>query len=49
MIAKVIWNMAKTVSGIVPLSVAGAMPERKLLSHPPYQAFSVPPSPKARL
>ena len=37
MIAKVIWNIANTVSGMLPFTVATAIPARKLLSQPPYQ------------
>ena len=45
MIAKVIWNMKKTPSGIVPLSVELVTPERKAFDKSPIQAL---PDPKAR-
>ena len=58
MMAKVIWNIRKTVSGMVKatapsplpsvkgLSQLSAMPERKSFERSPIQG---PPSPKARL
>lgn len=49
MIAKVIWNIANTVSGIEPLTASCVTPARNALSRPPIQAFAPPPSPKARL
>ena len=47
-IAKVIWNSAKTLSGMVPEAVSSPIYASKILSRPPMKAFSEPPSPKAR-
>ena len=49
MMAKVIWNMKNTLSGIVPCSVPKPTPAKKTLPRPPIQALALPPSPKARL
>ena len=49
MIAKVSWNIAKTVSGMLPFSVSTSMPDRKDLESPPHQALAPPPSPNAML
>ena len=35
MIAKVIWNVMKTLSGIVPVSESAPMPRRNRRSSPP--------------
>ena len=48
MIAKVIWNMKKTVSGMSPLMLSRPTPTRNTLSRPPIHALAEPPSPKAR-
>jgi len=49
MIAKVIWNMKKTVSGTVPDTEARVTPDRNALSRPPMNACSGPPSPKVNV
>ena len=49
MIAKVIWNMTNTVSGIVPDTESVPMPARKLLPRPPINACALPPSVANRL
>ena len=46
MIAKVSWNIAKTLSGTVPLRAPRSTPAKNALSKPP---VNQPPSPKARL
>ena len=46
MIAKVIWNVMKTLSGIVPLSASTVMPSRNSREKPPMKA---PSPPNARL
>ena len=46
MMAKVIWNMKKTVSGIVPVTESRATPIRKTFDSPP---ASGDPSEKAML
>ena len=46
MIAKVIWNVMKTLSGIVPLSESTVMPLRNRRAKPPMKA---PSPPNARL
>jgi hypothetical protein len=46
MIAKVIWNMKKTVSGTVPEIEVRVTPDRNALSRPPMNACIEPPSPK---
>ena len=47
MMAKVIWKVMKTDSGIVPTSESFPMPARKALSRPPTKGLSPPPSEKA--
>ena len=47
--AKVIWKVMNTVSGIVPVIDSTPMPARNSLPKPPQKAFMLPPSPKARL
>jgi hypothetical protein len=49
MMANVIWNMANTVSGSLPLTAARSTPARPSLPKPPYQACSAPPWPNAPL
>ena len=49
MMAKVIWNMKKTVSGMSPLKASTATPMRNILPKPPMNALAAPPSPNARL
>ena len=44
MIAKVIWNMKKRVSGIVPVSDSRVTPRRKTLSRLPMNPCALPPS-----
>jgi hypothetical protein len=47
MMAKVIWNMKKTVSGMVPVWLSAVTPLRNALSKPPQNPLAGPPSPKA--
>ena len=51
MMAKVIWKVMKTDSGIVwvPKIEVRLIPFRNRWSKPPIQAFSAPPLPKVRL
>ncbi len=49
MIAKVSWNIANTVSGMLPFNVLTPIPDRKDLESPPHQALAPPPSPNAML
>ena len=46
MMAKVIWYIANTVSGMLPLTVFTSMPASSDLPKPPHQAL---PSPNAML
>ena len=47
MMAKVIWKVMKTDSGIVPCKVSLLMPARNAFEKPPMNAFMPPPSAKA--
>ena len=47
MIAKVIWNIANTVSGTVPLTASRVTPARNALPRLPMKPCAAPPSPKA--
>ena len=49
MIAKVIWNMKNTVSGIVAGQRVGADAGQESLAEAANKCFALPPSPKAML
>ena len=49
MIAKVIWKIIKTLSGMVPLRASTVTPIRNTLLRPPVKALRAPPSVNAKL